>query len=275
MAPVLPKFECVELEYHEPGVLVIAFNRPSRSNAFNPQMYSDWRDALVFARDCEDALVTIITGRGRFYSSGQELSIPEIDESTVKEGENPLEAEYDRRSAVVLDIVHILIDFPKLIFACVNGPAFGFSVSTMALCDSVYASQTARFQTPFMKLGFCVEGVSSVTFPRILGNSRANEMLLMGRAFSAAEMERFGFVSQLFKPEELLPKVLEIAKEAAKLPRQAIVDSKKMIRDVDRKLLHEVGDAEFVLLKKRMFSDESAEAIMNFLMERENKRSKL
>lgn len=58
------------------------------------------------------------------------------------------------------------------------GPAIGFGVTTLALCDIVYAVPEATFNTPFMKLAFCAEGCSSVLFPRIMGNSKANEMLV-------------------------------------------------------------------------------------------------
>lgn len=63
-------------------------------------------------------------------------------------------------------LVAELIKFPKLLIAAVNGPAFGFAVTTLALCDAVYSVPSATFATPFMKLAFCAEGCSSVLFPR-------------------------------------------------------------------------------------------------------------
>ncbi|KAI8869074.1 ClpP/crotonase, partial [Ramicandelaber brevisporus] len=261
--PSLPSLPHIQFEFHEPGVLLIALNRPERYNAFSPALYASWRDSLIFAQDCPQVRVVVVTGRGSYYSSGADINLDDQAQQT---------ANANQRDSAVADITRILIDFPKLIIACVNGPAYGFAVTTSALCDVVYASENARFQTPFMRWGFCVEGVSSVTFPRILGNSRANEMLLMGRAFSAAEMERFGFVSQVFKSDELLPKVLDIAKEAAKLPRQAVLDSKKVIRDVIRDDLKKWSEAEFDLLTVRLQSDESLGAIREFVEERKRRK---
>lgn len=69
-------------------------------------------------------------------------------------------------------VVEALLDLSKPIIAAINGPAVGFAVTSMALCDIVYASETATFVTPFMKLGFCAEGCASVVFPAVMGLSK-------------------------------------------------------------------------------------------------------
>lgn len=70
-------------------------------------------------------------------------------------------------------MVTAFIKFPKLLIALVNGPAVGIGATILALCDVIYAAKSAYFYTPFTALGLCAEGCSSVTFPKILGTSKA------------------------------------------------------------------------------------------------------
>lgn len=95
-------------------------------------------------------------------------------------------------------------------------------MTSMALCDIVYASDSATFVTPFMKLGFCAEGCASVIFPAVMGiskvfsknyqaNIQANEMLLLGNTFTAAELERCGLVSAVFPTATFHEEVLKQA----------------------------------------------------------------
>lgn len=81
----------------------------------------------------------------------------------------------------------------------------------MALCDIVYASDTATFTTPFMKLGFCAEGCASVVFPAIMGLSKANEMLLLGKTMTASELERCGLVASVFPFDSFHEEVMKQA----------------------------------------------------------------
>ncbi|KAG0248855.1 Enoyl-CoA delta isomerase 2, mitochondrial [Mortierella polycephala] len=269
-----------EIKLLEHGVAVIAFNRPKKYNALNPEVYDHWGRALDWAAKSEDVRVVVLTGNGKYFSSGQELTIP--DSSELEDGPEGL---YKKRSSYTLNVVRLLIRFPKLIIAAIQGPVIGFGVTSTSLCDVVYTVPEATFNTPFMQLGFCAEACSSIVFPRIMGYSRANEMLasvqgiLMGRKFTAEEMKEAGMVARIFPKETFMEEVLKLATNAAKFPPQAMKDTKALIRSHEYEYLEAVNEREMELLGVRMSSDESAEAIMAFMMakhaRKESKESKL
>ncbi|KAG0358712.1 ClpP/crotonase-like domain-containing protein [Gamsiella multidivaricata] len=255
------------------GVAVIAFNRPKKYNALNPQVYDQWGRALEWARKSEDVRVVVLTGNGKYYSSGQELAIPSSDELEEAGGADNV---FKKRSVFTMKVVRELVHFPKLIIAAINGPVIGFGVTSTALCDVVYSVPDATFNTPFMQLGFCAEACSSVVFPRVMGYSRANEMLLMGRKFTAEEMKEAGVVARIFPKETFMEEVLKLATASAKFPPNAMKETKALIRDPDFDFLDKVAEREMELLGKRMSSDESAQAIMEFMMAKhDRKQSKL
>lgn len=151
------------------------------------------------------------------------------------------------------------------------GPAIGFGVTSLALCDIVYSAPEATFVTPFMKLGFCAEGCSSILFPKMMGTSKANEMLLMGRTFTAQELEQCGFISQILPSEGFHEKVIEIAEKATQYSSVAIAVTKKLMRDIDREKLLLVNEIEMKQLSICMESKESIDQILLFVSKRKSR----
>ncbi|RKP24292.1 hypothetical protein SYNPS1DRAFT_17423 [Syncephalis pseudoplumigaleata] len=267
--PVVPSFAplLVELVPLSPSsdygyLAVIRFNRPDRANALSPEAYLAWSNALTWTADTEEVRAVILTGNGRFYCSGQELSLPSKQSMAGDEFEQTLR----RRARVTEQLVGKFIDFPKLLVAAVNGPAYGFGVTHLALCDAVYATEEATFRTPFMELGFCAEGCSSVLFPRQGEGQACHAAQLMGRQFSAKTMAECQFVSQVLPSDRFLQHVLDIVVPAARYPIQAVRQSKALIMSAEeRAFLHEVNRREMALLVERMLSEECHNAMIKFL----------
>ncbi|KAI8369066.1 ClpP/crotonase-like domain-containing protein [Blakeslea trispora] len=255
-----PKLETIEIVLFPDGVAEIAHNRPKRYNALSPQSYRDWLAAFRWAASCDDVKVVVLTGRGKFYTSGQELVLPSGTDKDAQE-------EIDRRRQTTCDLVAEMIRFPKLLIGAVNGPSIGFGTTTLALCDVVYSVKEATFGTPFMKLAFCAEGCSSILFPRIMGPSRANEMLLLGRTFTAQEMVESGVISRILPTEDFRENILSLARNASNFSPEAVRISKELIRGIDRDLLLEVNVKEMNALGERMKSKDSIDSIKRFLDE--------
>ncbi|KAI8811295.1 ClpP/crotonase-like domain-containing protein [Cladochytrium replicatum] len=261
-----PVLETIECTLSRDGVALIAFNRPNKANCISPQMYLDWRNALRWAANDDEVIVAVITGKGRFFCAGQELG----DEMNVDINDRTMRSEL---------VAEEYIKFPKLLVAAVNaavGPAIGMGCTTLALCDVIYSVPHATFNTPFMELGFCAESCSSVTFPHIFGLARANEILILGRKCTAEEFERWGFISRIIPAETFLADVLEIATRAAKLPRNAVLQTKNLVKATMKKELLETNRREMRLLAKRFTTEttrkEIGDAIEAFVIQQEAKK---
>eukprot|EP00842_Homolaphlyctis_polyrhiza_P004592 jgi/Hompol1/5133/HPOL_004172-RA len=238
----LPEFSTLLVRRHKLNTLVITLNRPQVYNALSPQVYDEWLAAMHFAASDPHTHVVVITGAGPVYTAGQQLEPPPASEAAN------LRAYYERRVLVTKSLVDSFITHPKLIVVAVNGPALGIGVTTMVLADLIYAVPHATFKTPFMDLSLCVEGCSSVTFPRALGVGKASDMLFLGRTMTAQEWEQAGLVTEILPAEGFMDAVLSKAEQAAKYSPVSVQGSVKLIRDIDRKLLLETNEKELKLL---------------------------
>eukprot|EP00904_Undaria_pinnatifida_P002900 jgi/Undpi1/12610/HiC_scaffold_6.g02279.m1 len=206
---------CV-LYNEEGGIATLTLNRPKVKNAFSSDVYLRIVELLKRAADRESVLAVIITGTGSYFTSGADLKeLKGKAVSTTPMLQQPFGV-----------FATALLRFPKLVIAAVNGPAVGVGVTLLPQCDVVYALsgnprttdvsagdeerrrglrtegggarvEAASFWTPFFRLAIVPEFCSSVTFPKIMGWSLANEMLIMGRKLSAKEALSAGLVSTL------------------------------------------------------------------------------
>lgn len=241
----------------EDNITAIKLNRPDKKNAITTEMYLEIITALEQAAK-DDSVITVLTGAGDFYCSGNDLTnftkIPEGGvEQMAKEGGDLLRK-----------YVRAHIDFPKPLVAVVNGPAVGVSVTLLGLFDIVYATERATFHTPFSQLGQSPEGCSSYTFPKIMGLSKASEMLLFNKKLTAVQACQLGLVTEVFPDSSFQSEVWPRLKGYAKLPPNSLALSKQLIRSTEQQRLYEVNDMEVERLMERWMSDECFNAVMSF-----------
>lgn len=240
------------------GLRVITLNRPSKMNAITREMYEEWILALKEGAEDPNTVVTAITGAGNYYCSGNDLS----NFTNIKpENMHALSKE----SGVLLNrFVSAFIDFPKPLIAVINGPAIGVSVTVLGLFEAVYATDKATFNTPFSALGQSPEGCSSYTFPKMMGPSRASEMLLFNKKLTAHEAKEVGLVTEVYPDASFQQEVWPKIQAFAKLPVKSLVYSKALTRDMEKDILHQVNDAECERLVERWVSEDCVNAIINF-----------
>ncbi|XP_004598677.2 enoyl-CoA delta isomerase 2 [Ochotona princeps] len=242
----------------EGGITQIMFNRPAKKNAMNTQMYNEIVLALNAASK-DDTILTVLTGNGDYFSSGNDLT----NAAEIPPG--GLEEKANNSSNLLRKFVSCFIDFPKPLVALVNGPAVGIGVTILGLCDVVYASDKATFHTPFTSLGLSPEGCSSYTFPKIMGPAKAAEVLVFGKKLTAREAYADGLVAEVFPDSTFQKEVWTRLQAYAKLPKNAMRASKQLLRSLEKEQLHAVNAEECKSLISRVQSDECKNALASFL----------
>jgi enoyl-CoA hydratase/carnithine racemase len=192
------------------GILTLTLDRSDKLNAFTPRMMRELIDAFDRA-DADDAVrAVIVTGEGRAFCAGADLSAGSgtFDHSTAPE---TLTQHRDGGGLVVLRIY----DAKKPVIAAINGPAVGVGITMTLPMDVRIASTTARMGFVFARRGIVPEACSSWFLPRVVGISRATEWVYTGRVFPAEEALAAGLVSRIVAPEALLDTARALAREIA------------------------------------------------------------
>ena len=185
----------LELTYPRPDIAVLTLNRPDKLNALNHELVEDLHAALDGIRANNDCRVVVLTGAGRGFCSGLDLSDPNPRHAG---GGTEFPRSGMRWQELIADLTARIHRLRQPVIAAVNGPAYGGGFGIALACDIRIASESARFCTQFIKLGIggCDIGVS-FTLPRIIGAGPAFDLILTARDVGADEALRLGIVSRL------------------------------------------------------------------------------
>lgn len=193
------------------GILTLTLNRPESLNAFNRQMLSEMIDACDRADADDDVKVIVVTGAGRAFCAGADLSA----------GGKTFDADGrdDRESGLNPDgggqLTLRLYELNKPIIAAINGAAVGVGVTMTLAMDIRLAADVAKFGFVFARRGIVPEACSSYFLPRVVGISQALEWCYSGKVFPAEEALAGGLVKSLSPKDELLANAYAIAREIA------------------------------------------------------------
>lgn len=196
----------------EDQILTLTLNRPEKLNAFTGTMREELINAIDRADADDDVRAIIVTGAGRGFCAGADLS----NRSTLFDGPD-MQADSDwesRRDGGGLVTLRFY-DCKKPMIAAVNGPAVGVGVTMQLPMDIRLASTKARFGFVFAKRGLVMEAASSWFLPKVVGQQQAMEWVMTGRVFDAQEALRGGLVRSVHEPEDLLPAARALAREIA------------------------------------------------------------
>ena len=216
-------------------IMDLSLNRPAKKNALTREMYLSLVDGLKSAAADEAVHVVVLRAEGDCFCAGNDL----VDFSVAAQDGLP------RPGRLFLDT---LSTFTKPIVAAVNGPAVGIGTTMLLHCDLVYAGSGASFSVPFVNLGLCPEGASSLLLPGTIGLRRAAEMLLLGAPISAPTAKEYGLINDLFPDESLLAEVFNRARQLAEQPLPAILLTKRLLRESRLRTVAETIDVELSLI---------------------------
>lgn len=227
--------EYEEIEYEvTDSVATLALNRPDHLNAFTAGMVGEVLSAIDAADHDDDVRVMILTGRGRAFSAGADLSAgaQTFDYDDARSGDT-IGAERVAATPVPRDgcgrITLRLFDCTKPVIAAVNGPAVGMGATMLLAADIRMASENARFGFVFTQRGIAPEGASTWFLPRVVSISQAAEWLYTGRVFDAAEAHGAGLVRSIHPNEELLGAARALAIEIAAAAPVSVALTRQML----------------------------------------------
>jgi enoyl-CoA hydratase/carnithine racemase len=209
-------YEAIRYEADGP-ILTVTLNRPEKLNAYTAQMGAELADAIVRADEDDDIRAVILTGEGRGFCAGADISAGagSFDTESGEGAKNFGGTETRRLRGAGGGFVAALFNAKKATIAAFNGPAVGVGITLALPTDIKIASAAARFGFVFARRGLVPEAGSAWFLPQLVGLPQALRWCLSGRVFGAEEALAGGLVSEVVAPEDLLPRAREIAREIA------------------------------------------------------------
>ena len=234
------------------GVLSLTLNRPEKKNAFNTEQWKAFSAELDAARENDEVIVVVITGAGKDFSAGLDLSdsgaFAELPPYQICE--------------------RAVIDFDKPLIGAAKGVAVGGGATMLFHCDILYVGESLRMRIPFTSMGMAPEFASTYMLQANIGVRRAAELILTSEWITADRALETGIAARKFNDDELVQNAMAKASEIAQLPMASLREAKRCL-----KLAHKAGieaalKAEHESMKRQAGGPENTEAMMAFLQKR-------
>jgi len=256
-------YEHVILERKE-NIATLTLNRPERLNAMNERMIEELESAMIEVNQDRDVRVLVLTGAGRAFCSGADVG----DMAKAAAGATiDVRGWTQKAHNIILDIT----DLEKPVIAKVNGVAVGIGCSLALSADMIIASDNAQFSLIFSQIGLIPDGGSSFHLPRLVGLSKAKELIFTARKIDADEAERIGLINKAIEAEKLDSEVDKLAKQLAEGPTVAFGLAKKIMNKGLNMNLSSVLEYEASGQALAGTTEDAQEGVMAFLEKRNPK----
>lgn len=240
------------------GIARLTLNRPERLNSFNVAMHEEVRSVLAGL----DARVLVITGAGRGFCAGQDLS----DRAVAPGGQGA-----DLGDSIERDYKPLVLSLRRLpmpVIAAVNGIAAGAGANLALACDLVVAARSASFVQAFSKLGLVPDSGGTWFLPRLVGNARALGLALLGEKLGAQQAVEWGLIWKCVEDAELAGHVDALARQFAIAPTRGIARTKQAMNEGWSRTLEQQLDIERDYQRELGRTADYAEGVAAFVEKR-------
>ncbi|GAB3456868.1 2-(1,2-epoxy-1,2-dihydrophenyl)acetyl-CoA isomerase PaaG [Massilia terrae] len=254
-------YESIQLSI-EDGVATLTLNRPDKLNSFTQAMHLEVRDALARVQSDKSVRVMVLTGAGRGFCAGQDLS-----DRAVEPGSPGVDlgASVEQFYA---PLVLTLRSLPMPVICAVNGVAAGAGANLALACDIVLAAKSASFIEAFCKLGLIPDTGGTWHLPRMIGMARATGLAMLGEKLSAEKAEEWGLIWRAVADEELMPEAMKMARHFATAPTKGLAFTKKALQASYANTLPQQLQLEADMMRELGYSHDYREGVAAFMAKR-------
>jgi 2-(1,2-epoxy-1,2-dihydrophenyl)acetyl-CoA isomerase len=246
----------------EAGVQTITLNRPDKLNAFNADMHALLREALKAAATEASIRAVLLTGAGRGFCAGQDLS-----ERDIAAGGAPIDLSVTIGS-LYNPLVRRLRELPKPVLCAVNGIAAGAGANVALSCDIVLAARSAAFIQAFAKIGLVPDSGGTWHLPHLVGTARAMALAMLAEKLPADDAERWGLIWKAVDDDKLMAEATQLARALAAGPTKAFGLMKKAIYAAGNHTLDAQLELERDLQRNAGMSEDYREGVAAFMQKR-------
>ena len=251
-------YETISLDI-ENRVATITINRPKMMNAFNEQLIWDMGDATEKVKNDSQIRVLVITGEGRGFSAGADLTERDASWSDTK----------DALLRGYYPFLKNIIEMPKPVIGSINGPAAGIGAALAMACDLRIMAKDSYIMSVFSNIALVPDGGLSFLLTRAIGYARALEYAIEAKKISSADCLSMGIANKVVELDALSSETKKWAEHLSKRSPQALSLTKKLMNDSITKSYDEIFKAEAEAQNSIFGSDENIEGVKAFLEKRE------
>ena len=244
------------------GVALLTLNRPDSLNSFNAEMHAEIRDAIRQVRKNAEVRALVITGAGRGFCAGQDLSdrnvapgaeAPDLGES-IEKRYNPL--------------LRSLRELPMPVICAVNGVAAGAGANIALACDLTLAAKSASFIQAFCKIGLIPDSGGTWSLPHLVGMARAKGLALLGDKLPAEKAEQWGLIWRCVEDDQLMDEAMQLARHLATQPTRGLALIKRALHASTDNTFDQQLDLERDLQRLAGRTDDYREGVAAFMEKR-------
>ncbi|MDR9468629.1 2-(1,2-epoxy-1,2-dihydrophenyl)acetyl-CoA isomerase PaaG [Marinospirillum sp.] len=244
------------------GVALLTLNRPDSLNSFNAEMHAEIRSAISQVRKNAEVRALVITGSGRGFCAGQDLS----DRNVAPGAEAPdLGESIEKRYNPLLRSIR---ELPMPVICAVNGVAAGAGANIALACDITLAAKSASFIQAFCKIGLIPDSGGTWSLPHLVGMARAKGMALLGDKIKAEQAESWGMIWRCVEDDQLMEEAMQLARHLATQPTKGLALIKRALHASTNNTFDQQLDLERDLQRLAGRTDDYREGVGAFMEKR-------